>query len=975
MRVTISTYRWLRLLCILCLLPSIAQADVLQVIYPPDGSELATGMDHEIRVRWTDESEPVIGSEIQVEASFGTLSASTITTLPNGVAIVTINSDTTGESTFRANVPTVGIEDQISVEFVNPSGPVNPYGDLVLIEDPGSGMELFVFRDRVGFLAQPGIDADDVAALAQQLGLLQLPPLANNIFVLQFAVPRPRQVLREAMAAWAVDHKNIVRKAGLVAKVKSVDQWLVVPDEIMIRFQSGLNDGDIAAVLANYDDPLGKSPVNSLRMLIPLRLSDSDVFVELNELATSNAPLMYAEPNYVIALDQRSPVDEPGFEWQWTLESNDSFGLNDADVDASGAWDYTTGSSDTIVAVIDRGFYIEHPDLKDNLWPLDSDTDKGIDLIDNNASDLSSSITDYEPYAHGTSAAGVIGAIGDNNEGDTGICPDCQLLLMRKESNYFVIVTAMELALDNHADVISNSWGFKGSYPAFEISIDEAVAGFVVPGDTEHHGAVVFFAMSNGEKNDCVEQDISSYEKVIGVSGVSDYDRRAASSGQAKGYGSCMDIVAPTAGGDQGVLTTSVEYDMGPVATYRSDFSGTSAAAPLAAGVAALVDSLDNKLSPIKMQYILQDTADRVAHYDWTRPGESADYDPESGFSDPDGTPRYGYGRVNALEAVRLVAARDIVSDRYGPGRSGRDLLLRDHILDWGNTEQPANTVFEEPRWAIDYYKSVDMKLDVEPFQANPITAAEFAALSAEEPEIGKPMRVHVRLRNRGPYTIESVNLKLLKAVVGDDYPELPTDFWTAFPGTHTAASEWQSSGDATLLGVAYSGASLAGCPGRTVPPCLPSLAVLTDAAQIATFNIDAMDWNPAIHKGPAFLAVASAFEDPAAGVRDPANASLDVVDNVNHDNNVTLWTPGTIPDWQIPPPPLETCSDDLKDLITALLVIAVLALIAIIVLLLTGNTVPSWLWSLLVLVLLALLYFYSTNPDCVYEVIHHWLH
>lgn len=965
MRTMIGTARWLRLFVVVGLLPCVAQAsDVLQIISPPDGTELFTNADHEIQVRWTDEGEPVIGGEINVEATFGTLSASTITTLPNGVAIVTINSDSIGTSTFAANEPTVGLDDQIELEFIEPGDAATPFGDLVLTDETGSAMELFVHSDRIGFRGQPGVDIDDVADLAQELGLTQLPPLAGDAFVIRLGGPRTRDELRETAAEWQSEHSDIVQKAGLVAKVNNVDQWLVVPNQVMIRFRDGVSDSEIDAVLANYDDDAAvKSPVNPLRMLIQLA-QDQDVFNEVDELADFGATLLYAEPNYIIPIVPRAPADEPGFEWQWTLESNDQFGLDDADVDATGAWDYSTGSSDTLVAVIDRGFHIFHPDLFDNLWPLDESTEKGIDLIDGDATDLSSTITDYEPYAHGTSVAGIVGAIGDNSAGNTGICPDCQLLLIRKESDYFVIVTAVEIAVASGADIITNSWGFKGSYTAFETALDDAVAA----------GAVVFFAMSNGEKNDCVEQDISAYEKVIGVSGVTDYDRRAAASNHAKGYGPCMDVVAPTAGGDQRVLTTSVEYDSGPVATYRNDFSGTSAAAPLAAGIAALVRDLDSQLDPIQVQRILQDTADRVAHYDWTRPDESANYDSESGFSDPAGTPRYGYGRVNALEAVRLVAGRDVESAAHGPGRSGRDLLLRDHDLDWGNTAQPANTVFEEPRWAIDYYKSVDIKVDVEPFKTNPANAEAFGTFVAEEPEVGKPMRVHVRLRNRGPYTIEQVNLKLLKAAVGDAYPALPTDFWTTFPGTHTATSEWQAAGDATLTGVAYSGASHAGCPARTVPPCLPSTISHNDAAAIATFNVSAMDWDPAVHRGPAFLAVASAAEDPAAGVRDPANASLDVVEVVNQDNNITLWTAGAIPDWPGEQPP-EACGDDTKDLILALIVIALLALFIIILMWLTGRPVPSWLWSLFVLALLLLLYFYLTNPDCVYEVMHYWLH
>lgn len=965
MRANTSIGRRLALLCVFGLFPIATLATpVLQIKEPSSGAQLETGVDHKIRVRWTNDGEPVVFSEINVDASFGTLSDSVIETKLDGYAEVMISSATAGASVFVAKAD--ALEDQIDIEFVAPAD--LPFGGLAITKNPGDGNILYVLPDRIGFLGQPGVTLEDVAARVGDLGVERVLPLSTDVFVLEFDAPLSMEEFRSTAAELSDDYDDIVRKPGWVAQIKDSDQWLVLPNEILIRFKEGLTETEINEVLSRYDpNNILESPGNELRMLIKLGLGTGgkDVFTELMELKAFAAILLYATPNYVIPIEPRSPADEPGFEWQWTLESNDQLGLSDADVDASGAWGYTTGSSDTIVAVVDRGFYIFHPDFFDNLWQLTESTKKGIDLIDADSSDLSSSVTDYEPYAHGTSVAGIVGAIGDNKAGVTGICPDCQLLLIRTESDLNVIVAAIELAVQNGADVITNSWGFDGTYPAFNMAIDDANA----------KGAIVFFAMSNRETDDCADNDISSYVNVVGVSGVTDFDRRAPLDGQAKGYGPCMDIVAPTAGGDQGVMTTSVEYDSGPVATYRNDFSGTSAAAPLAAGIAALVSGLDKQLQPIQIQRILQDTADRVAHYDFTRPGESANYDPESGFSDPGGTPRYGYGRVNALEAVRLVAPRNIESDRFGPGRSGRDLLLRDHLLDWGNTEQPSNTVFEEPRWTIDYYKSVDVKLDVEPFGTNPTDAQTFAALNPEEPEIGKAMRVHVRLRNRGPYAIESVDLKLLKAIVADGYPELPSDFWATFPGSHTATSDWKPAGDVKLADVAYSGASLAGCPGRVVPPCLPSTISHNDAAVIATFNVGAMDWDPSIHKGPAFFVVASSPEDLAAGLGDPANAKLDVLEHVNTDNNVTLWTAGPTPNWPTPPLPPDTCSDSLKSLILTLFALAAFALLVIVVLLATSRPVPAWLWSLLALVLIVLLYLYLTNPDCVSEALHHWFH
>jgi hypothetical protein len=150
-------------------------------------------------------------------------------------------------------------------------------------------------------------------------------------------------------------------------------------------------------------------------------------------------------------------------------------------------------------------------------------------------------------------------------------------------------------------------------------------------------GAVIFFAMTNTEEDNCVgaAPDISSHDNVIAISRSTNLDLLGHG-----GFGACMELLAPTRGGTLGITTTDrTGADGYSAGDYFNDFSGTSSATPLAAGVAGLVLSINPNLTRAQVQRILELTADRID-------GATAAYD-ANGFSST-----HGYGRVNAHHAV-----------------------------------------------------------------------------------------------------------------------------------------------------------------------------------------------------------------------------------------------------------------------------------------------------------------------------------
>ena len=594
---------------------------------------------------------------------------------------------------------------------------------------------------------------------------------------------------------------------------------------------------------------------------------------------TRDPRVVNADPGFSVAIRRRSAgAGEPGFdELQWAHDNDGHYATIDADIDTDLAWHFTEGDHSAMVAVADTGFDIVHPDLIENLDPVTPEN-FAVSVVDGEPADFLGGYSDFGSFTHGTSAAGVAGARGDNNKGYSGSCPRCRLLLIRHEHNDPDYVEAFGVAKDRNADVLSISWGFDSPIVEFREAIDELVTS----------GTTVVMAMTNEDMDNCgnINPDTSSLPNVIAVSGITDFDQRSPYYGEAKGHGKCMDVLAPTRGGVQAIHTTAVDMiDGEKQSLYWYDFSGTSAATPLVAGVIGLMKTLDNGLTPLEIQRILQDTADRVDP-------ANASYSPEFGFSNPGGTPTHGHGRINAYEAVKLVAP-SVPADNNTPiGRASMDLLLRDNPTDWGNTEKPSNMIFSSPRDQYNNYRSVDIKIDTEPYGSAVTTLPDFIAHVSESPLPGVKSKVYVRLRNRGPDPVANTTLKLHAAVVGNTYPKLPDDFWESFPADSTDTTIWKPVGTSPLLTVPYSGASVAGCPDRNVPACYPLGAASNDNALIQAFELNPMDWDSGSGQRLVLLAAAHSNDDPARG-NSTGNPAFDYVEiAVNFDNNVTLWDP-----------------------------------------------------------------------------------
>ena len=307
--------------------------------------------------------------------------------------------------------------------------------------------------------------------------------------------------------------------------------------------------------------------------------------------------------------------DDPGIIYQWGLET----------VDAYGAWDISLGEHDVVVAVLDTGIDWNHPDLEDNMW-TSIDGYYGYNVVDDNYFPMDDNIHGYDDDGdwiantytyHGTHVAGIVGATTDNDAGMAGIA-QARLMAIKVmnesgEGTDAMVATGIRWATDHGADIITMSLGVEGTSYSLQSAVTYA----------HSHGVVMVAAAGNSGTS--VVSYPAAYPSVIAVGATDDTDRKATFSN----YGTDLDLMAP------GVMIYSAQGDSG----YQY-LSGTSAAAPHVAGVAAIMLSINPGLTTGEVDSALNSTATDI--YMTGRDSTS------------------GWGIVNAFRAVESVSSPNV---------------------------------------------------------------------------------------------------------------------------------------------------------------------------------------------------------------------------------------------------------------------------------------------------------------------------
>ena len=383
------------------------------------------------------------------------------------------------------------------------------------------------------------------------------------------------------------------------------------PGEVLI----GLQDiSDRAAMNTLANEVAASSEANVLEMIpalgiIRLSVPESHLAQRITRLQ-ADPRVAWAEPNYLVYPD--FVPNDPLY------DSTQKGYLSRLQVER--AWDVTTGRSDIVIAVLDTGVEMSHPDLATGIWtnpgeiPGNGLDDDGNGFVDDvHGWDFADEDNDpSDDYWHGTHVAGIAAARTNNATGIAGMAGSATIMpvdvFRGGIGTYADLIQAIVYAADNGAEVINMSLGALSYSRGEEAAVDYA-----------WERGVVLVAAAGNNGNDAWHYP-AAHAHVIGVAATDSYDRRASFSS----FGPFVAVSAPGVA----VISSTLgnRYGLG---------SGTSMATPHVSGLAALILSRNPTLTNEEVRAIIESTADDLGALGWD--------------------PFYGFGRINAARALAAV--------------------------------------------------------------------------------------------------------------------------------------------------------------------------------------------------------------------------------------------------------------------------------------------------------------------------------
>jgi thermitase len=420
---------------------------------------------------------------------------------------------------------------------------------------------------------------------------------------------------------------------------------LVLTDEVLYKPTPAAREAVLRRMSA-----IGKSVATneSGRYLLTVKAGVSSLEIA-NALAKDAKEIAYAEPNFIAIFPAAPRVtpkpigptlltpmppnsgepSDPYFAQQWWLKNRGLGGAKQgADVRAVPAWRAADGTGITI-AILDVGVDVTHPDLKDKVVSV-------YDAISKTAVQQPNTWD-----GHGTACAGIAAAVTDNAIGVSSIGRNAKIMSVRIGTtpganqplitDYQTIAGGIDWAVEHGADVISNSWGGGDDAQVVDDAIDNGLK-------VGRRGLGVVFVFAAGDDGSSVvwPANLAASRPVIAVGATNEWDElktrtsKDRESWWASNVGPEVTVVAPGVH----LFTTDIVGSGGYApGDYVNGFNGTSGAAPIVAGVAALLLSKSPGLTAKQVKQKLHDTADTLAS--------------ASGV---------GGGRVNACKALGLAS-------------------------------------------------------------------------------------------------------------------------------------------------------------------------------------------------------------------------------------------------------------------------------------------------------------------------------
>ena len=218
--------------------------------------------------------------------------------------------------------------------------------------------------------------------------------------------------------------------------------WLLTTDELIVALKPGVDAQQFFGEAWNRVKPI--FALGGQYLLRLTALESEAVFAEVNRLM-ADPRVAFAEPSFNHQGLKSAIPNDPLFSSQWHLRNTgQSNGIAGADIKAAPAWDHTMGSPSIVIAILDDGFDLTHPDLIANIYTNAIEAQFGNDGLDNDSDGYVDNFRGWDFFAgdndpspvtagdhHGTLVAGMAVARANNALGVAGSAPNCKFLPLR----------------------------------------------------------------------------------------------------------------------------------------------------------------------------------------------------------------------------------------------------------------------------------------------------------------------------------------------------------------------------------------------------------------------------------------------------------------------------------------------------------------------------------------------------------------
>ena len=400
--------------------------------------------------------------------------------------------------------------------------------------------------------------------------------------------------------------EEIVRSDVITGQEELVAQVAMVGDHLLVTVTADADPAEFSLALADAGASIRRRQPNSDVYLVAVPKEIEGLEKALAYLRARPDLTQVVEPDVIVSTF-RIPNEFGEVPLYWLENLGFNQGVADADMDATEAWEITTGSRSVRVGLLDTGMQLNHSDLVGNLWTnpneikgngIDDDRNGYVDDVhgwnfvnDNNDSS--------DNDGHGTAVAGVLGAEGDNGLGIVGVNWRVSLVPLKFLSSEGIgttsdAVEAIRYSIRMGIEITCNSWGGTvNSTTLLNVISDANAANQLFVAAAGNDGVNIDTV---GNANYPAEFNLPN---IVSVAATDDNDNLAPYSNFGR---TTVDIAAA----GTNIVSTALSYGNGD---YRFE-SGTSMATPQVAGAAALIRAQLGNITVAQLKTILLESVD-----------------------------------------------------------------------------------------------------------------------------------------------------------------------------------------------------------------------------------------------------------------------------------------------------------------------------------------------------------------------------